>query len=329
MNPLDSDSSIRHGVPAAPDLADFLFRSEVDWVDIQIETASPTNHRGVRSRTGQAYAEPLNPQKSGAATKFRIRVQNPESWAQIRESLEGYELVTPPKVVGIEVALDAYSNGASKGQLLDLLAHLAWQAAALGRAEAQADGSPNIRLAGAGKNSASPLGTLRELRQSLESQTLYIGDQRETSGRGVSPEAWRFYFKTTDAKKGLPEELHRARMEVTLAGEGLFSTELHEWEEYGFERLTDKFRFRTVADKVNPLLQGALQHFPLASFAPKRRRCGGGIQRHRSWTKANTPLNRRMADALRGLTKKMSRRKGARRFTNRKLPAQIAEHEMP
>ncbi len=326
MNPLENDPETDYCVPVALDLSGTRFRAEVDWVDIEIETATPTNHRGVRSRTGQAYAEPLNPQLSGAATKFRIRVQNP-SWPEIRESLAGYELITPPRVVGIEVALDVYSDGASKAQLVQLLADMAWQASAFGRAEEQAVGSPNIRLAGAGKNSVAPLGTLRDLRKRLESQTLYIGDQRATIRRGVSPEAWRFYFKTTDAKKDLPEELHRARMEVTLTGEGLFSNDLKDWEEFGFERLADKFRFRTVADKVNPLIQGALLHFPLTSFAPKRRRSGGGIQRHRSWTKANTPLNRRMFDAFRGLTKKMSRQRAPRRLTNRKLPAQIAERQ--
>ena len=96
------------------DYTRFRFRAVVDWIEIEIQTKTPTNFQTVRRSGSLHYALPMNKGEGGTGTLFRFRIQDPKNWLQVLETCKCITAKLPiegsPKVVGIEIALDAYSR---------------------------------------------------------------------------------------------------------------------------------------------------------------------------------------------------------------------------
>jgi len=98
----------------AVNYADFTFRAEVDWVEIYVRTEKPTNYWTVISLVGEKYAKPLDKDAGGAATRFMIKFQDPQSWQVVQDKIDAlavdHVLIEGPEVAAIEISFDAYSK---------------------------------------------------------------------------------------------------------------------------------------------------------------------------------------------------------------------------
>lgn len=150
---------------------------------------------------------------------------------------KAYPLALPPKVIGIEVAFDAYSKGATRDELAELTAHFF---------KFLSDPvSENHRIYRDYVGSGQRLPNFSSLISSV-SDGWQIG-----IGNGNAEQYQHCYFKTTDAvRKGvaqpLPENMHRARIEVTLRGSAIQCQTEEEWAHFKFQRLTKYFNFRKL-----------------------------------------------------------------------------------
>ncbi len=88
----------------------------VDWIDVEFELGRPSQHWHLNDRiealTGRKeYPEALDVGPGGTATRYRLRVQEPD-FGQLKGVLADirseYGFAAPALVVGIEVCIDAY-----------------------------------------------------------------------------------------------------------------------------------------------------------------------------------------------------------------------------
>jgi hypothetical protein len=98
------------------DLEAYQCRAMVDWIDIDFELAQRTQFWKLNERieklTGRKeFPEALNPGAGKTATKYKLRVQEPDFLA-VRELLDDigsrYGFVAPASVTGIEISIDFY-----------------------------------------------------------------------------------------------------------------------------------------------------------------------------------------------------------------------------
>lgn len=276
----------------------FRFKAVVDWVEIEITTTTPTNFTTIRRKGRLCYVAPLNASSGGAASRFRFRIYDPDSWAGIRQIVAEIERSKPfstlPKVTGIEVSFDAYSKGATSDQLATLAADFArFNSAAI---------SDNKRIAGRWKGDTEGIPNQATMRRKVAAgREVVIGDRDD-------PITQRAYFKTTDHNgQPIPNQSdHRARIEVTLQGDAMPITTLDECDGYRFEGLAEFFKFRTLKDGLDPVEKAAADSLPRIGKRGERNRREGGTRLYAKPTRADTALNRKAYDALRELTRRMS-----------------------
>ncbi|SIR19241.1 hypothetical protein SAMN05880582_107190 [Rhizobium sp. RU20A] len=98
------------------ELGAYRWASVVDWIDVEFELGRPSQHWHLNDRiealTGRKeYPEALDVGPGGTATRYRLRVQEPD-FGQLRGVLTDirseYGFAAPALVVGIEVCIDAY-----------------------------------------------------------------------------------------------------------------------------------------------------------------------------------------------------------------------------
>jgi hypothetical protein len=149
------------------------FAAEVDWVDVLLQTDGTTNAPTVKRHLPMcSYVAPLNAGDGAAASQFRARIQEPGSWQRIYAAIDQLErdvrpLAAPPELVGIEVALDAYSKQQQRDDLI--------RATAMLYHELKRPVSANRRMA---DSVATGVRSTRHLLARLErGQTIYIGDR--------------------------------------------------------------------------------------------------------------------------------------------------------
>lgn len=293
------------------DYSRFRFVTVVDWVELEVRTIRPTqgmhlknagggafsHAHGINPETGEKYDEPV---KNTTSTRFAIRIQAPERFASVTGALrvisERLDPAFAVAVRGMEVALDAYAkDGTSAEELAELAAHFL---KGINRV------SPDHPRAYRRTGETRAIASRRELVQALlEGFQIGIG-----SGDGV-----RFqhgYVKTADSGQALPDEQHRARIEIRLQGYACPAQTLEDLAGFDFSTLSDYFRFRQfdeprsdldrlMADRQICLGNVIGEDGALALINRK----GGGTRRNKRGTKAS-PLNGIARASLRSLTKR-------------------------
>lgn len=285
----------------------YRFEAVVDWIELEIQTKSPTNFPSIRKQGGLGYVEPINAGDGGAATIFRVMIQDPLRWQDVVRQLGKIETAKPfscgPRVTGIEISLDAYSHNESKEELAELAARFytyqTHPASIVARTYREYKGS----------GEAVPKFDLL-IRKLLGGRMIGIGHHRDDpKGRWKADTiAQRIYLKTTD-KGGTPIPIgeYRARTEITLRDAGLPCQNLPEWGGVGFEKLSRYFRYRMLTQDMGSLMTTFVKDDPQIGQRKQRNRKEGGTRLYSKNTKADTELNNRARYALRQLSQRWKR----------------------
>lgn len=320
---LEGTTNSRHPYPvlrteaSLADLSLFRARAVIDWIELEIHTARSTNFPTVQDRVRaslggcrRAWIEALDEGPGRAATRFLVRVQEPPDSLLIAldEFAARMPLAEVPAIRRIEVSVDFYSRRYDRSELEAMVLRLKRTLNATGPKEIE----------------CGPAGTERvlDVRDLRADRTLVIGRP------GIQ---WRVYLKVTDLKQPIPNPAqHRARVEVTLDGEGLPSglADVDCLKAFRFESLCGLFAFR----ELRPMeLIGSVR--TPAEVALKRRQelvLGKGPRelpipkrrKHSPLTRADGEMKQRVRDALRDLTRRMHARKPGR---NKSGPIESAQ----
>lgn len=282
----------------------FAYKATVDWVELEITTTKPTTFLVIGFLAHVRYVKRINPGSGGSANTFRFRVHDVASWAQLEEIIAGINQYKPlhstPLITAVEVSFDAFSKRQDADDLMEKTAEFYWLL--------QKPSSSNQRAASDYVGSAEALRNHKaNLRLIRNRHSIYISNKDD-------PISQRIYYKTTDNRRSLPVEQHRARYEVTLQhGACPFHT-IEEAKTFKFTELAEWFKFRKPRPDLNEFNKIILNAQQQLSVHGQRRKSGGGIRVHNPKTLADTVLNRICYDKLRELTKRMNRKRLPRKL---------------
>lgn len=277
-------------------------RAVVDWVQLEIQSAKPTNFWSIQTELRRLlclpdsvspHVEAINESDGGAATIFRITLQAPERHqdiAKVTNSLSAaFGCGGSPRITAIEIAFDAYGAGAEQAaRFCKFLTNPV---------------SDNCRLYRRGKRQGDTTHCIPTRFQTLE-QRLAEG---WTVGIGSNSDNYRqrIYHKTTDNNgTPIPQSDHRARIEITLRGEALPFQTLEELQRFKFSDLSEFFRFRKLKPDLSPLEQVNADASAQIGERRTRNRREGGTRLFSRLTQADADLNTRARDALRELSRR-------------------------
>lgn len=286
----------------------FRFKAVVDWIEVRVTLAGPSQPRHVRDRIRQALpswgtppyvtAETENPSRTASA--FVFRVQDPANPDRFMQDVQAVARPGDPllidldiEILGIEVAIDAYSVHQNRTALVDMAHHFFAHHARPPSGPARCTGP-----GGHGEIESNP----REFRRAIaESGTINAGE-RDSEHRT------RYYVKDYDTLKAgryepIPADQHRARMEVTLAGPLAPFATIDGWRNFRFETLAHWLTLREKTTPATPfagLMQARTPRHGNPDSQPKRL---GHRRMHRTNTKADTEAYELVRNALRGLTR--------------------------
>jgi hypothetical protein len=282
----------------------FRFKAVIDWIEIEIYTATSTNFQTVQRRLNDilrlsegrnAYVKACESGAGGSALVFRFRIYNPSDWQEVIVKLQKLEELIAfskqPKVTAIEVAFDAYSKGEAKNDELAQLVSSYYRNLTLFV-------SGNRRLY-KGKGSPKYANIRPEFLVKDISEGWQIGIGNDDDDRYQHA-----YLKTTDDGELLPAEEHRARLEIRLQGEEISHLTFEDWKKYSFQSLSRFFKFRRRKDeKLDPLMQFIAEINPQIGERGKPKIAGKNrlYLRH---TEADKVLNQKAFDALRNLSER-------------------------
>lgn len=277
----------------------YKFRAEIDWIELRLEFSAPTNFDTVRKRLDCPYVEPLDEGAGHAATIFNVKIHNPKSWDDLELTLiqliHDHDLKRAPLVIGIEVALDAYSNAADRDELVDMVCHF--------YRGAQKLVSANRRLYRTKKDPVYGITDLRNLRKQVaEGYNINVGSKKD--GDAVTQHG---YVKDTDGtgKVALAVKDHRARFEFTLRGKALPYTSLSAWRRHKFTQMASFFKFRQLKSTTSPATATAFANLAQIGERLPAKTGGRGRRVFSKATEADIALNQLSYDALRELTRRM------------------------
>jgi len=275
------------------DYSGFRFRAEVDWIELKITTASPTNFQTVKRRLGVGYAEPIDEGAGGSCSQFKVRFQAPRSWDEVQERLQclaaDHPLACPVTVTGVEIALDAYSRSQNRDELVQMAARFYRSASKL---------VSENRRASKGKGESHGLETLTQVQQLLaDGFNIYVGDTQD-------PERQHIYLKETDSRESLPLAEHRARIEFTLKDDRVPQASFSEWRKYDFTSFAPYFKFRRLREDPPLLVAAPLQSSAQVGERRPRRTPNGHPRMFSRSTQADRKLNALAFDALRELNRR-------------------------
>lgn len=285
------------------DYSRFKFRASVDWLAFEIETASRTNGGAIFRKCGlKNRVTALNEGPGGAATRFTVRFQDIQSWHAAHERLKGlaarFPLASEPVITGIEVSFDAFARTARRDELVDMAVRFF----AFGNVVA------DYRASGVWHNGVE-VKKVEAVMSHHDVRRLLANDRVINIGNEADDVTQRVYFKTKDGGEGLPENLHRARAEVTLQGAALPFATLAAAHAFEFETMTKPaskyFSYRKQRDGMEPL--PALIHSRYAQVG-KREEWRTENRSRRLYdpdTRADSDLNERARKALGRLTERM------------------------
>lgn len=276
----------------------FYFRATVDWIALEVRCKNATNAQTMKRRLDVPYVEALDLGPGGAATRFRFRVQAPESWSEVVSTVAKTQAsIADVQVVGVEVAVDAYPFGLTKASEMREVAIY------LRRCDCR-PASENARFAGkkGTRGAVVAANTVISLESGFrEGRTLNVGDVS-------APRSQRIYIKTTDCG-GRPMDAseHRVRFENTLLAESFeefgIPTEFNSWSSIEFGCLGKLFKFREMAESDEGTMRAMAERIPQIGQRRTRRRQSGGTRLYGKGTVAS-PIN----EVIRGKLRDLSRR---------------------
>lgn len=274
----------------------YKINAVVDWVELKIELQIASNFDTVKRRLDVPFVAPLDKGAGGAAKVFTFKIHDPKSYRDIHEQLakltHDHQLAKPPEVIGIEVALDAYSKTNDMAELQDMAKRFYRDATCM---------VSNVRRAaknykGSGKALVTESDVIRALEQDFN---IYIGHKNAN-------EVQHIYVKTTDSgAKPLPAGEYRARNEITLRGDQLPFKNLVQWNSFRMEALAKYFKFRRIKDDLNPFVQEGLKGKAQIGERKPRANPDRRARLFSRSTVSDEALNARAYDSLRRLTKKL------------------------
>lgn len=299
--------ALDHAQQQRASLTRFKARAAIDWLELEIETESPTNFHAVQRRLRTVLGcdrrprvDALDEQPGGAATRFSARIQDPPSRVCLWKALDELSAIMPltgvPRLRELEVAVDFYSKAQDRRELEAMVLRLKHGIAAEGDLEIESGGLTT---------------RVENIREFRPDRTLLIKQDVI---------AFRVYLKDRDA--GIPIEnpdLHRARVETTLPGSSLprdFGS-IDRSGQVRFEALTPFFAFRRLIPESLAAPQPPLT---AADHAHRRRLdlvLGRGHRelppparrdrrKHHLATRADSELKERIRDALRDLSRRFT-----------------------
>lgn len=280
----------------------FTYKALIDWIEIEIITITPTNFWTIKKIADLCYVEAMNESEGAAATIFKFRLYDIKTWVQVNRTIdlirENKPLASEPRIIGIEVSLDAYSKSKLE---YDLIEHTAEYFRMVSNPLLS---NKNQRAASFYKGSAETVSLRQEKYSQVADKTFYIGNQKDDNA------TMRIYYKKTDRNDVLPIEEHRARIEITLKNtECPFST-IEEAQHFKFEHLAKWFKFRKVKDGLSNFKQMVANSSSQLGEIRKLKIRNDGPIKYRLYnphTRANTELNTIAYEQLRLLTKRLAR----------------------
>jgi hypothetical protein len=305
--------------PAQSARSAFRSVAVIDWLDITITLAQPTQFQWIQSSLRRILntpeseratrVTPVNPDPGGSCLRFTIRLhdQHANSFKELArimaELSNAFPFASPPTVTAIELALDTYCKGGTLRQLADIAASRFKFST-----RTPFDHWHFYRMKGEGRQRTATMDR-REIARYFEAGWNLTDrtDKSEDADNRAHD-----YVKTTDkgGKVTLPLEEHRARSERTLRGDHFHYT-LASLERFDFTSLAHHFKFRKLADDLHPAVRHALtwsgQQFGKSG---NYRRPSAIIGRYRNTSKfrqstvADDVLNADAYNALRALTRR-------------------------
>ncbi|ONB63070.1 hypothetical protein AQ902_22710 [Burkholderia pseudomallei] len=249
------------------DLRHFRRKACVDWLDVRLRTARPTQFQHVQSAldaagAGKLHVRAIDDGPGGVADTFVVRVTDrlANHYAALSKALaefaERYPLTHEPEIVAIEVACDFLHTEEAEREAATRAMTYRLQSSLLTDGSRPRQFDPQVwanRFMDVPGRRLDPLLNYRE-------------------GNKDDDVSWQCYWKRTDKnKQPLPPNEWRARVEVTLKGNTLRSTglvKLADLDGYKFTDLVRFFRFRTP---ITPEAQAKGDRFKLAAITMNRR----------------------------------------------------------
>lgn len=245
------------------DTSAYRFEAVVDWFAFQIETVEPTQFHHIQKHlTGwigsKPYVCPIDPDtgkrkrnEGGTSTVFHFKVfdeiaNNGQKLLELFAYLTGkFPLARVPLVIGIEIALDAYSRSGSDNAL---------QMASLWMMEHLSAPPVNVRQYDPSRRTKN-----KNIMFDQESRTLAINPELNfRTGNREDDLSFQVYWKRTDKPddedggrggKELPRHQQRARAEFTLVGDRLATEGIHTLDHlaaFDLGRLARHLRFANL-----------------------------------------------------------------------------------
>lgn len=286
----------------------FRYRTVIDWIELVVMTATPTNFWTLKRLLGLTFVEGINEGGGRATTEFKFRVYDVKNWKQLDDAIinlsEDIKLASEPIITAIEVSLDAFSKSNSTTELQE---HTGEMVRMLSN---PITSQRSHRAAGGFRGSAEQLWLKSGKYFQVTKRSFYFGNQKDD---GVS---MRIYWKHTDKGMELPIQEHVSRVEVTLKGENCPFKTIEEAKRYQFQNLSSWFKFRKVKEGLN-----GLNKLIVDANTQVGRRGGWRVRAENNkkvsyrvshpLTIANTELNEIAYEKLRQLTKRLSKRRAA------------------
>lgn len=250
------------------DLDSYRWASVVDWIDVEFVLGRPSQHWKLNDRierlTGRKeYPEALDIGPGGAASHYRLRVQEPDFsvLGRVLADIEGeYGFTSPAAITGIEVSIDAYPHNPgeeARARLHGVLVRhfyptTRWLTAAMKWPRAM----PGIVNKSGGdyivaRNQQDPFRDIQDRMTPISDRpapyqsTYYLGEKDDPHAM------WRIQNKTVDkqnkatgTRRELKEEEKRIRIEVTLGPDGCREAGLADFNglaEFSFTGLQKSF----------------------------------------------------------------------------------------
>jgi hypothetical protein len=240
------------------DLKSYQCRAVIDWIDILFELSRRSQYWQLNDRiekiTGRKeFLDPLDPGEGKTATRFRLRVQEPnlEAVRKVLEDLESvYGFAGAADVVGIEISIDFYpttpdddARALMHGVLVRhfypttrvLKSSRAWPRFTPGRIK-QTDFIVSRNESDDSLDVAARMSPGMD-RPAFYNSTVYLGERDDRRA------SWRIQNKVLDkqnkaagTRDELPDDKKRVRIEVTLGAEGC--------REVGLDKFNDLDRWR-------------------------------------------------------------------------------------
>lgn len=289
---------------SAPDhrpLHGFRTHACVDWIELLVTLPAPSQFRYIQARAPAHWGKVFVNAVDGDASskRFQLRIQNPGPSAQVfhelqRLSAHGPILAENVAIAGLEIAVDFIPTTTGHHDLAHAVAYLHEHLAK------PPDSQHRLLHQGRYQAAARRATIVAALR---EGHSLSIGTKD-------ADDCVRLYVKDYDTRHGLsyaplPPELHRARMERTLRQAACPFVTLADWRAFRFETLAEHFAMVLPTQDATPLTTAMRAAWGPTLGRPDdpKKRSGHRRQSARA-TRRDTPLNEKIRQALRDLSKR-------------------------